>query len=239
MSSKLNHIHFKSIDSTQKYAISIVENLVEAGRLDGVTAITADMQTNGVGKAGVKWESYIGNLHCTFILKLSSNISSVAITQRCTLAVAMTLEEYGVSCSIKWINDLLLNNKKVCGILCDLMTINQAQYLLAGVGINLVWSPSDLPSSTSIVEETGKLLSSSSIVERCGSRLISAIDYSNDVVSREMNRRLAYVGHTITCIDNDYELTGKLLGISPAGLLQVANLNGKSEILPRKILLTE
>ncbi|MEA3457647.1 MAG: biotin--[acetyl-CoA-carboxylase] ligase [Candidatus Thermoplasmatota archaeon] len=127
--------YFKSLSSTNLYA----KKLVEDGATEG-TIVVADIQTSGRGRKDRKWSSPKGGLWFSVILyphipphhgMLVTMLSSVSIAQGIR-------EVTGLSSVIKWPNDLLLNGKKVCGVLTELdAEMDRINYTVVGIGINV------------------------------------------------------------------------------------------------------
>lgn len=128
--------YFKSIDSTNTFAKRFAETPES-----GTALIVAEEQTSGRGRLGREWLSASGmGLYFTLLIKPEIEPSrATLITQIVAVAVAEAIETLtGLTVGIKWPNDLIINNKKVCGILTELsaeMTV--VNYLAVGIGINV------------------------------------------------------------------------------------------------------
>ncbi|PWM55513.1 MAG: biotin--[acetyl-CoA-carboxylase] ligase [Subdoligranulum variabile] len=105
-------------------------------RFGPIGAVYTTDQTAGRGRLGRAWAGAPGQaLYCTVVLK-TPLAQPGTLPLFASLAVADTLRQrYGVQCQIKWPNDLLLNGKKIVGILCE--SADDGHALLVGVGINL------------------------------------------------------------------------------------------------------
>lgn len=127
-------IYFDSIDSTNTYAKSI-GNESEDG-----TVIISEEQTNGRGRVGRLWHSkkYEG-IWMSIILKPDINtIEAPFITLIVGASVVRALNKLGIESYIKWPNDLIINGKKICGILTELSAeVDKVNYVVAGIGINV------------------------------------------------------------------------------------------------------
>ena len=127
--------YFKEVESTQEVA----KTLANAGLEEG-TIIIAEKQTKGRGRVGREWFSPKGGLWLSIILK--PNIPTPKI-QRLTLlagvAVAKTLRKlYKLDAKLKWPNDVLVEGKKVCGILVEASgDADKVNYVVVGIGINV------------------------------------------------------------------------------------------------------
>lgn len=105
------------------------------------TIVRAETQTSGRGRRGRKWISDKGNLFFSMALEFElKNIGSLVLIS--ALSIAQTLEELDNTQDIKlkWPNDVLLNRKKVSGILIEK---GNGNYMIVGIGINIVSSPDD------------------------------------------------------------------------------------------------
>ena len=124
---------FDEIDSTNEQAKKIAKNAREG------TIVVANIQTNGKGRRGTDPESKRGGLYFSIILKPDVAIEKVPfITQLAACSIYKALNEMGVDISIKWPNDIILNDKKICGILCEMSCeIDYLSYVVAGIGINM------------------------------------------------------------------------------------------------------
>jgi BirA family biotin operon repressor/biotin-[acetyl-CoA-carboxylase] ligase len=122
------------VDSTNKWA----KELAELGASEGTVAI-AETQTCGSGRLDRKWFSPRGGLWFSVILKPELKpAETVRLVFVTGLTVADVLHEfYGVKVETKWPNDILVNGRKVCGILSEMNTIgDKVNYVIVGVGIN-------------------------------------------------------------------------------------------------------
>lgn len=126
--------YFYEIDSTQAEAKRNVEKYKNG------TVIIADMQTAGRGTHGRVWHTKTDNIAMTIILKPEINIKklegfTVAIAEKIQQAIK---ELYGIELEIKLPNDLLLNGKKICGILTEVVTIKEiVKEIFIGIGFNV------------------------------------------------------------------------------------------------------
>lgn len=135
----MNTIHLKEIDSTNRYAKSNLESLEDK------TIVHAMHQTSGRGRLQRAWVDLGGdNLFLTFVLKPSNSFSEIFsnLTQYLSVVLCELLEEYGLHPQIKWPNDVLINGKKVAGILSEtVMQGSTFKGLVLGIGVNLNAEP--------------------------------------------------------------------------------------------------
>lgn len=215
-----SEMHFDVIDSTSNYAKTNAHNLILPA------LITADEQTNGRGRRGNSFFSPKGTgLYMTLVFEAPDNCN--LITPAVAVAVCNTLENYGLSPKIKWVNDLFLNNKKICGILTEIISFESKKILSVGIGINLttVDFPSDIPVAGSINQDINKQKLSAEISER-----ILETVYSDNIVE-EYRKRLFIIGKTVSYQKNNKEYTASVVGINENCNLIVKLENGTEDIL--------
>lgn len=131
----MNIISFEKLDSTNKYAKENIENLSDK------TIVSADCQTAGYGRFQRSWVD-VGseNIYMTFVLKPSDTLQETHanLTQYLSVCLCKQLEEMNLNPQIKWPNDVLLNNKKVCGILAEtVIKGGKLKGIVLGIGVNL------------------------------------------------------------------------------------------------------
>jgi len=132
-------IRLETVDSTNNYAA----NLLKLSRVPEGTVITALEQTAGKGQRGAKWNSNKGdNLLCSIVLypQMLRAEMQFLLSQAAALAVRDFVEELvsTLHIQIKWPNDIVANDKKVCGILIETnLADDKVQNAIVGIGINI------------------------------------------------------------------------------------------------------
>ena len=133
---KLKKYLFKSVTSTNDIAIKKIKKNISAG------IIIAQKQTKGRGRYGNKWISMNKNLFMTVFFKLNPNISIRKLTlTSCSIVRKSILNFFKINIKIKKPNDLLINRKKICGILQEIIFYNNKKFAIIGIGININNSP--------------------------------------------------------------------------------------------------
>ena len=153
---KFSILHYLTLDSTNNTA----KELAEGGAREG-TVIFSDYQTKGRGRFKRKWVSSKGkDLLFSVILRPSKLKASHAsmITQVTAMSIQKVLGRFGVSTKIKRPNDLLVDGKKICGILVESSTSsNMIDYVVVGVGLNINTPKKELfKGAASMYEVLGK-----------------------------------------------------------------------------------
>lgn len=129
---KYKVINFDVITSTNQYIKEQYKNL------EPFTIINANKQTNGRGRVDRKWESIEGK-NLTFSIYLKPKILPEKLPLLSLLigaSIYNVLSKY-INCLIKWPNDIIVNDKKIAGILVESIYSNKLEALVAGIGINI------------------------------------------------------------------------------------------------------
>ena len=135
---KFKIFRFKKVESTNNSAIRVIKNSnTDYGM------IIANEQKNGRGQYGKRWISYNGNLFVSFFYKLDNlKVSLKQITKiNCLLVKKLLSIYYKKEIIFKKPNDLLINKKKICGILQEKISKFNKKYLVVGIGVNLIKNP--------------------------------------------------------------------------------------------------
>jgi BirA family biotin operon repressor/biotin-[acetyl-CoA-carboxylase] ligase len=150
--------YYPYLDSTNE----ALKRSIKDHPLEG-TVYVAGKQAEGKGRRGRKWESPPGGLWFSFLLRPTLPLSQTALL---SLVFAVSLVKSmdvfsGSPCQIKWPNDVFCQGKKIAGILLEMSgEIDNADYLIVGIGINVNVRTNDLPPaigaiSTSLLETSG------------------------------------------------------------------------------------
>jgi len=160
-------IHFDELNSTSVYSHQHLEEL------DNFDVISCDFQSGGHGQFERKWISSNengGNIYISIILKPENITHLNELTRYTALIGAKTIKNYGLLPTFKFPNDILINGKKIAGILAESEFVGQnCKGVIVGCGINLnldetYLSQIDQP-ATSIYVETGKNVDKNEFLE--------------------------------------------------------------------------
>ncbi len=153
---------YDSVGSTN----TVLKDLAANGSKSG-TVVIADHQASGKGRRGRSFESPSGvGIYLSYLLKPQSGLNRISdLTSWTAVAVSDAIRNaYGLETSIKWVNDLLMNKKKICGILTEVTVEGESGFIdtcIIGIGINVNESsfPAELKDiATSIsIENGGKI----------------------------------------------------------------------------------
>lgn len=124
-------LSFDKIPSTQDYA----HELISMGHAVDCTVILAAAQSSGRGRYRRKWISHHGNLYASFIY--SAPERNPRMSYSVAVAVAETIASFGMRPTIKWPNDIMVDGKKISGILIEY----SGEFVIVGIGINVNSNP--------------------------------------------------------------------------------------------------
>jgi BirA family biotin operon repressor/biotin-[acetyl-CoA-carboxylase] ligase len=202
------------------------------------TVVVAEEQTAGVGRHGHSWHSEAGTgLYISIILRLPPVLDGLPVlTMALGLAVQKAVNKVAaVDCDLRWPNDLLLNEKKLAGIMVQ--TADAA--LIAGIGVNVNQSafPNDLSAiATSLLIETGNPHSKDALLDRIVTASLEYADLLSERGTRpileQFESRSSYVrGRNVDVEIGDRTITGTTAGLDEKGFLLVATPNGTETII--------
>jgi BirA family biotin operon repressor/biotin-[acetyl-CoA-carboxylase] ligase len=221
--------YFSEINSTNTRA----RELAEQGAAEG-EMVVAESQTHGRGRLGRRWESpSLVNIYCSVILRPTlAPAHAPQITLTAAAALAETIRSFiPQKPIIKWPNDILVNGKKLAGILTEaLCHAERIEYVILGIGVNVNYSVNDMP------EELRRRATSLSDLTRLEvdremflRRLIQDLDrcYGDleqsgfDAIAPRWNHHFGLRGRRVRVESLDQVLVGRVLGIDREGALLV------------------
>lgn len=219
----------------------MVKKMAEEGANHGLVFIS-ERQTAGRGRRGREWISPRGNCYFSILLRpdlLAEKASMLTLVS--ALAVAKAIRNLtGLEAQIKWPNDIVLNGKKICGILTESSTdLEFVNYIVVGIGVNVNQKEftEDLDEkATSLWLELsdeinrGKLIAT--ILQEFEYYYIKFIQNLNlSFLKDEYNSLLVNVGREVKMIEKNKERICKAIGIDEDGSLLVENEKGIREAI--------
>lgn len=221
-----NIYFFEEINSTNDYAKKLINSNIE---IEEGTLIVADCQTSGKGRLDRKWESNKGDgIFLSLILKPDIELFSIMqVTLLAGICVCKAINSItGLNAKIKWPNDIIINNKKVCGILTEVNAqIDKVSYIILGIGINVNNQKFDVAlgdKATSIFLETNKNIERQKIIanllkefENNYFKYIKEKDFS--IFLDEYKSLCININQVCKLIYHKKEIIGKVIDISPLG----------------------
>lgn len=212
--------HFPLVDSTNHW-LKEHNDLIPN---DQIVLVTAEEQIAGRGRQGHLWNSPKGvNLYASFGLLWKQPVTRLPLVT--AVAVCKVLENYGFFPRLKWPNDILLNGKKVAGILCE--AVNERVIIGLGLNINMDQSQLDLidQPATSLMVERGEEFDIDAITQEITTELTTLL---NSNVAEDYQQRLSHKkGDTITFHDNGLQQKGTFNGLTSEGFLKLTLPTGE------------
>lgn len=198
-----------------------------------ILLLTADRQSAGRGRCGKSFLSPEGGLYMTLLLPEERPLPDITgVTPSAAVAVRRAIRNTcGVTCGIKWVNDLYLDDRKLCGILCESVNTPDGQTsraLVIGVGINLAATPevTDSEVRSASLAEKGVLIDPLFRERLCAAavrELLKAGEtgFAFSACAEEYRRASLVLGREITFTRNGVSRTGRAVRIDDGGRLIV------------------
>lgn len=227
---------FSEVTSTNDVAVLLTKNDAPEG-----TLVTAEAQTKGRGRQGRVWTTSQGKaLAFSLVLKPKVLVQEIpGITLAAAVAVAQTLEGYGLKPQIKWPNDLLLKGKKVCGILTEMGPQHDNRLsVILGIGINLNQRAGDFPLpirplATSVWRASGRRVDRIEFLQKLMGKLETVYGWMNQKkfskVLVEWRKRSVTLGQWIKVTQGHHHFEGQVVDVDAQGFLLVCLETGRIE----------
>ena len=224
-------IHLDTVGSTNDYAKEI------GNKVSGGTLIISEQQTKGKGRLGRVWKSKSGDgIWMSLIIKPKIEPHKAPfLTLVSGASVVKALSNLGVEASIKWPNDIIVHNKKICGILTELSAeMERVNYVVIGIGINIktIDFPDEIKEKATSLYKEGYKLSRVDIVRQFCiefEKLYKGyILDGNKQDTLELCRKYsAIIGKQVYVIKNNKRELVKCIDINENGNLIVKEKNGE------------
>jgi BirA family biotin operon repressor/biotin-[acetyl-CoA-carboxylase] ligase len=232
-------VYLETVDSTNRLA----KELASGGAAEG-TIVIAEEQTAGRGRRGRSWLSQ-GRANLTFSILLRPGVVVDKVFSLTMILVLASLDAVkkrtGLSCMIKWPNDLYAGGKKLAGILTEFAARDRrVEWVVLGLGLNVNWSPAEGETmsrqATSIQAEIGKTVSRNELLVEI---LMQFEAYYDDLLLGRIeklyerwNHFSLVLGKQVVVESGQMKVTGKVLRIDQDGALIIEDGEGKE----RKII---
>jgi len=234
-------LRFNSIDSTNLEALKQARLGVDEG-----TCIIARQQTAGRGRRGRTWVSPMdAGFYCSIVLRPDLEAYRLPlITLAIAVAVYDTLVELGLKPDIKWPNDVLVREKKICGILAETTETAVGIAVIAGIGINLNsrnFHEDIADTATSVADELKSPVTFSTLVTSLEETLLKLVAYWHELLQEPEGDRSVLQAWTsrstyahnkpVRVTLSDASITGKTDGLEPNGSLRVISADGSVHVI--------
>jgi len=216
-----------SLDSTNAEALRAIERGMAAPFV-----VTAERQTAGRGRRGRQWVSpFAENIYYSLVLRMDGGMRQLeGLSLVVGLAVLNALREVGVSSAgLKWPNDVLASNKKIAGILLELVgDPADVCHVVLGIGINVNMRHCDAVDQpwTSVLLESGKLVDRNVLIARLNESLrvyLKSHEVSGfSALQAEWERNHLWQGCEVSLVAGAHQVDGTVMGIDQRGALRVS-----------------
>ncbi len=232
-------LYFDTIASTNTKA----KEMADKGAYEG-TVIISEEQSGGRGRLGRQWTSpkYKG-IWMSIILRPQVDPSEISkVTQVAAAAVVKAGLQMGYIFSVKWPNDIIMNDKKVCGILTEMSgELNQINYVVLGIGVNANLDSNDFPDdlrekASSIKIESDRTVSRQELCANILNHFERLYDsFITDKQGLEAihicREKSILIGKEVSVIRGNDTFNALVLDLNPAGELVVRKKDGTEERL--------
>lgn len=230
-------LQFDTIDSTNTEALK----QARLGADEGL-CIVAGEQTAGRGRHGRTWVSTPDSgLYFSIVLRPKIDAKYLSLVTLMTgVAVYDTLSEFGLNPDIKWVNDILVNEKKISGILAETAETPKGLAVIVGVGINLRSSsfPTEMTDiATSIEAETKTRVSRRELTETLTKYLsyfydvLGADEGPKQIINEWRKRSSYFADKPVRVLVNNEIITGTTDGLESNGALRLRQADGTIAVI--------
>ncbi|MFI5344514.1 MAG: biotin--[acetyl-CoA-carboxylase] ligase [Chlamydiales bacterium] len=232
---KIQYVHLDSVDSTNNWVKS---HLAE---LSSLTCVTAEEQTAGRGRFKRHWVSPRGeNIYATLYLTVPLGTEYISnLGQIMAFACAKVLRGIGFEAELKWPNDILVQGRKIAGVLTETVTKREEIGVIIGIGINVNMPTVSLEAigvpATSLLQLSQKKWDLKELTELLMNHFLQDLEVLKKLgfapFQAPFEKILAYKGQEITCRDGDQEIKGICLSMTQDGRLQILLTSGEIKLL--------
>ncbi len=230
---------FDAVGSTNQTALE----LARQGAPEG-TVVLANLQLAGQGRRGKRWFSPRDvNLYCSVIFRPQISAESATLfTFIASIALVETLESWGVWAGIKWPNDILVQKKKIAGVLAEALTVEEhLEAVVLGVGVNLNVSRAALaaalgPEAQSAIAlhevvrtEVDRTEFTITFLRRLGEEYERFLREGKAAILKEWGDRDLVTGRRVLVKEDGHAVEGTALGVDSSGYLILETVPGQTQ----------
>ena len=208
--------HFlNEVDST----MSKIKNLSSENNI----CLMANKQNQGIGRRGTKWISPKGNVYISLLLKNILDINNHFLNTAYTSNIICEVIEKicKVETKIKWPNDIIINDKKICGIISEIYNKNNQMLINTGFGINIITSPEVNDYKTTYVNEYNMNINNITFVYYLMEEYLlnlNLLKNRSDIIMKKYKSRLKFLKDNIKLkLDNNNIKEGILYDLNYDG----------------------
>jgi BirA family biotin operon repressor/biotin-[acetyl-CoA-carboxylase] ligase len=223
------HIHhYAELDSTMNMARSLARDNCPA-----FSVVIAERQTRGRGRLDRRWLSDEGGLYFTVVLRptISPLLSARINLYTCLVLIDTLREHLGISAAIKWPNDILVQNRKLAGMLAEMETAeNTVKFVNIGLGVNVNNDPTARePRAVSLKQILGRSIPRRPLLEDFLDRLESGFGRAgSEAVIERWKACSVTLNRQVKIVARDRVVQGLAMDMDPGGALMVRQDDGST-----------
>ncbi|RQW78221.1 MAG: biotin--[acetyl-CoA-carboxylase] ligase [Methanothrix sp.] len=190
------------------------------------TVILAEVQTQGRGRLSRSWASPPGGVWMSLILRPQISLDrAYRINMAISVAICKALADlYGLAAGVKWPNDLLIEEKKICGILMEVSAeVDRLEYVVVGIGINANVDVSGYPAewrSTSLHQELGREVSRVGLIQKILLEIENSYQHMDSKeIWEEWRNRSVTLGRQVRISSVSGDIVGEAADLAEDGAL--------------------
>ena len=212
---KFDFYFLNEVDST----MSEIKNLSSENNI----CLMANKQNQGIGRRGTKWISPKGNVYISLLLKNILDINNHFLNTAYTSNIICEVIEKicKVETKIKWPNDIIINDKKICGIISEIYNKNNQMLINTGFGINIISSPEVNDYETTYVNEYNMNINNLTFVYNLMEEYLlnlNLLKNRSDIIMKKYKSRLKFLKDNIKLkLDNNNIREGILYDLNYDG----------------------
>ena len=212
---KFDFYFLNEVDST----MSEIKNLSSENNI----CLMANKQNQGIGRRGTKWISPKGNVYISLLLKNILDINNHFLNTAYTSNIICEVIEKicKVETKIKWPNDIIINDKKICGIISEIYNKNNQMLINTGFGINIISSPEVDDYKTTYVNEYNMNINNITFVYNLMEEYLlnlNLLKNRSDIIMKKYKSRLKFLKDNIKLkLDNNNIREGILYDLNYDG----------------------
>ena len=205
--------------------------------------LMANEQKKGFGRRGTIWESPKGNVYISILSKNILPIKNHFLNNAFVTNTICTVIENicKIKTQIKWPNDILINDKKISGIISEIFNLNNIEYINTGFGINIVSSPKILNYPTTNINEYNKEMNNFNFVYKLMEEYfnnLKQLENQHEKIMRDYKTRLLYLGSNIKLkIDDENIKQGIFHNLNTDGSITLKNKVNFENIYNARIII--
>ena len=202
-----------------------VKEAARAGEISPPFLLAAEGQTAGRGRLGRAFVSPVGTgLYMSLLAGVPADADPGRITVLAAVAVCRAIEEMtNMTPRIKWVNDIFVRGKKVCGILAERIEAG----VVIGIGVNVLTPPGGFPPSAGVAGALEAPIDRSALAGRIGAYLLSGLENFRDpAILSAYRARMPLIGRMIAFTENGQTKNARVTGVDADGGLMIEGTDG-------------